>query len=55
MGLEEVISGFEKSKTEADKARAQGIRETLQHLSKGFEQGASIDTPWFYLVVQKPL
>jgi hypothetical protein len=55
MGLEEVIDGLEKRKTGADSVRAQELRGTLDNLSNEFQQGASIDTPWFYLVVRKPL
>lgn len=55
MGLEEVIDGLEKRETGADSVRAQELRGTLDNLSKEFQQGASIDTPWFYLVVRKPL
>ncbi|RAO72382.1 uncharacterized protein BHQ10_008394 [Talaromyces amestolkiae] len=55
MGLEEVIAGLEKRESGAESARAQEMRDILDHLSKEFRQGVSIDTPWFYLVVRKPL
>ncbi|KAF3404183.1 hypothetical protein DPV78_003382 [Talaromyces pinophilus] len=54
MGLEEVIDGLEKRETGANSASAQDLRDTLDNLSKEFQQGASIDTTWFYLVVRKP-
>lgn len=55
MGLEEVIDGLEKRESQADSVKIQELRDTLDSLSKEFQQGASIDTPWFYLVVRKPL
>ncbi|KAJ5636929.1 uncharacterized protein N7484_010242 [Penicillium longicatenatum] len=55
MGLEEVTHGLEQSDTEANRAKASGLRELLKGLSSEFEKGASLDTPWLYLVARKPL
>lgn len=54
MGLEEMIGGLEKRESGTDSVKIQELRDTLDNLSKEFQQGASIDTPWFYLVVRKP-
>ncbi|KAJ5722102.1 hypothetical protein N7488_000137 [Penicillium malachiteum] len=55
MGLEEVTHGLEHSINEADRVKGSGLRSLLEGLSSEFEKGTSLDTPWLYLVAQKPM
>jgi len=53
MGMEELCVTLEASKT--DTTQAQALRSSLEELSGEFENGATVDAQWFYLVGRKPL
>ncbi|KAJ5281465.1 hypothetical protein N7478_006837 [Penicillium angulare] len=55
MCLAEIIENLAQSTDEAVVTKREALRKQLKGWAAECEQGASLDTPWFFIVARKPL